>query len=66
MIKTLTHHYHKVSGAGKLALKIVFLLGIFFSTFKFVYADVLPFENSLPTMFSWLNTGYYSNAHFKF
>lgn len=47
-------------------LGIVFLLGLLATTFKFLYADAIPFENTLSTTFSWLNTWNYSNAHFKY
>jgi len=41
-------------------------LGIFDATIKIVSADTIPFENSLSSMFTWLNTGYYSNTYFRF
>jgi len=66
MIKTITHHYHKIPRLGKLFFGVAFLLGIFLATFKFMYAESIPFENSLNTMFTWLDTGYYSNTHFKY
>ncbi len=31
-----------------------------------MYADSIPFENQLTGMFTWLNTGYYSNTYFHF
>lgn len=66
MIKTLTHHYHRVPALGKLFFGVAFLLGIFVATFKFMYAESIPFESSLNTMFTWLDTGYYSNTHFQY
>ncbi|MFA6255675.1 MAG: hypothetical protein WC606_00700 [Candidatus Absconditabacterales bacterium] len=66
MIKTLTRNYRRIPNLGKILLGIFFFLGIFASTFKLLYADSIPFENNLSTMFTWLNVGYYSNTHFKF
>lgn len=66
MIKTISHHYHKIPRLSKLFFGVAFLLGIFLATFKFMYAESIPFENSLNTMFTWLDTGYYSNTHFKY
>lgn len=51
---------------GKLLFWIAFFLGLFVGTFKFIYADNIPFEDNLSTMFTWLNTWYYSNAYFRF
>ena len=46
---------------------MILFLVVFFATFKSIYAEVIPFQNDLSTIFPWLNTTwYYSNAHFKF
>lgn len=45
---------------------ICFLLGLFAASFRALYADNLPFENNIETMFTWLNSWYYSNTHFKY
>ncbi len=66
MIKTLTRHYRRIPKVGKLLFGIAFFLGVFLFTFKFMYADSIPFENQLTGMFTWLNTGYYSNTYFHF
>jgi len=67
MIKTIARNYRRIPNLGKLLLGAVLFLGIFASTFKFIYADSIPFENNLATMFSWLDTtGYYSNTYFKY
>jgi len=42
-------------------------LGIFVTSFRFIYAENIPFEDNLPTIFTWwFNPWYYSNTHFKF
>ena len=70
MITTLTHQYRRISKLSKLLLGIAFFLGVFVTTFRFIYADSIPFENTLSTMFSWwagwFNTWYYSNTYFKY
>ena len=67
MIKTLTHHYRRIPRLKKLLLWIFFFLGVFIATFKFLYADSIPFEDNLPVIFSgWFNSGYYSNTRFKY
>jgi hypothetical protein len=46
----------------------MFLLGIMFSLFSSIFADSLPFESQLPSMFSSMgfNTGNFSEAHFAY
>ncbi|MCX6824196.1 MAG: hypothetical protein NT085_03640 [candidate division SR1 bacterium] len=66
MIKTLTQHYRKIPGIGRVLLGILFFFGVFVATFRFLYADFIPFESNLSTIFPWLNTGYYSNTHFMY
>jgi|GEM_PF-2154267 len=66
MIKTLTRHYRRIPKVGKLLFGIAFFLGVFLFTFKFMYADSIPFQDQLTGMFTWLNTGYYSNTYFHF
>ena len=67
MIKTLTRHYHRIPRLGKLLLWMAFFLGVFVATFRFLYAQTIPFEDDLQTMFSWrFNSGYYSNTYFRF
>lgn len=50
MIKTITHTYRKTSRMGKFLLWITFALGLFMSSFT-IYADSIPFEDTLPGMF---------------
>ncbi len=67
MIKTLTKHYHNLSGLKKFFFGIAFLLGVFTTTLLFSQANTIPFEDDLPTIFSsWFNSGYYSNTRFKY
>lgn len=68
MIKTLARTYHRTPTLAKLLFGAVFLLSLFVTTSKSLYAaNNLPFENQLTTIFSsWLDTGNYINTHFKF
>ncbi len=66
MINTLKHQYRRISPLNKLLLWIAFFLGVFVTTFRFIHAENIPFEANLSTMFTRLNTWYYSNAHFTY
>lgn len=67
MIKTIKHHYRQLPGIKKFFIGAAIFLAAFITTFRFLHADSLPFEDELSTIFSWwLNTGYYSNTHFHF
>jgi len=50
----------------KLLLGIVLFFGIFATSVKLAYAEIIPFENNLTSIFSWLNTWNYANTYFKF
>lgn len=67
MITTSPRYSRRMPKLAKLLFGIAFFLGIFISSFKLLYAYTIPFENTLPTIFSsWFNTWYYSNARFHF
>lgn len=66
MTKTLATRFHTAPSLAKILLWIAFFLGVFVATFRFISADNIPFEDSLTTMFTWLNTGNYSNTYFRF
>lgn len=67
MIKTIAHHYNKLSSTKRILLGVSFVLGIFVTSFfGFLRASTIPFSPDLETIFPRLNTGYYSDAHFHF
>ncbi len=72
MFQTLTHHYRRLPRLAKSILKltsvlgVALLLGLFLNSLKLLYAEVIPFDNSLSVIFPWLSTGNYSNAQFKY
>ena len=63
MINTLRHSYNKIARLKKLFFGLLFVLGIIAAT-RTIYADSIPFQDL--SIFPWLQTGYYSNAHFKY
>lgn len=68
MIKKLKHHYQQISKLNRILWWIaIFWLGLILA-FKAIYAaDLIPFQDTLPTMFSsWFDSGYYSNVHFNY
>lgn len=56
MIKKLSKHYRRMPSLPKLLLGIVLFFGIFATSVKLAYAEIIPFENNLTSIFSWLNT----------
>lgn len=66
MIKTIHHHYKKLSSHKRIFLWLALVLGIFATSFfGFLRAYTIPFSNDLSTIFGRFDTGYYSEAHFN-
>lgn len=66
MIKNLTKHSPMLTLLKRFLFGLILLLCGFVTTFRFLHADSLPFEDDLTNIFRRLNTGSYTDAHFKF
>lgn len=56
MIRTIKYHYRQIHGIKKFLMGLAFFVAAFITTFRFLYADTLPFENDLTSIFSWMDT----------